>query len=214
MVDSGKQIHCVSYVENYSSNFKPYLVMVTEDSIELFAFKKKDLSGNPDLKSEISKDNYELYRLAESEFEPISLELGEVVTKIVQVQKTGRILFSSHLEGYTHSTIKELHLDGQDNRYLTSLLGGLNTMVGQMSKLAVSIGIPFNTVPQNKRLKSSYPNEISQSTGLTVIQKVIPSAFTSIFNDKKAALDLQIDEQRNILYVLYNIVKSGAKDGV
>jgi hypothetical protein len=190
MVDTGKQILCVCYVENYSSNFKPYLVMVTEESIELLAFKKKDFSGSPELKSEISKENYELYKLAESEYEPIALELGEVVTKIVQVQKTGRILFASHLESYTNSSIKELHLDGQDNRYLTSLLGGLSTVVGQISRLAVSVGIPVNTVQQNKRLKSSYPREISQSTGLTVMQKVIPSALTSIFNDKRVAVDL------------------------
>ena len=37
------------------------------------SFMKKDFTGNPDLKSEINKNNYYLYRLAEPEFEPIAL---------------------------------------------------------------------------------------------------------------------------------------------
>ena len=31
MIDVGRQINCVCYVENYASNFKPYLVLVTEE---------------------------------------------------------------------------------------------------------------------------------------------------------------------------------------
>ena len=73
---------------------------------------KKDFFGNPDLKSAINRHNFWLHRLTESEFAPIVLELGEVVTQVIQVQKTGRILFASHLENYTNSQIKELHLDG------------------------------------------------------------------------------------------------------
>ena len=84
MIDAGKQIKSICYVENFSQNFKPYLVMITNDQIELLSFKKKEYS-NPDLKSEINKLNYHLYHLVpdQSEYKPINLDLGEVVTNVV-----------------------------------------------------------------------------------------------------------------------------------
>ena len=76
----------------------------------------------------------------------------------------------------------------------------------------MSFGVTVPRVPENKMLKSSFPHEMSQFTGYTALQKVVPSPLANLFSDKKVALELQVDEQRNILYVLYSIVKTGSDD--
>lgn len=84
MLDFVKPIQSVCYIEHYGKNFKPYLMLATPESIELMGFMKRENIHDRNTTKIISKLNFDLIKLVKSEFDPIILELEEVVTKIFQ----------------------------------------------------------------------------------------------------------------------------------
>ena len=84
--------------------------------------------------------------------------------------------------------------------------GNFVSKVYENVTLAMStLGLSQNGLQKNKRLKSTVPYEQGQSKGMTVLKAIVP--FYTMLNDKRVVIDMQIDEQRNILYVLHNNIK-------
>lgn len=69
-------------------------------------------------------------------------------------------------------------------------MGGIKNVAARITGLVGSLGVQLPRIPENKRLKSSLPHEMSQSVGFTAIQKVLPGPLLNIFNDRKVAIDL------------------------
>ena len=63
------------------------------------------------------------------------------------------------------------------------------------------------TMNRNKKLKSENSEFKNQSMAKSLFKQIVPD-FLNIFKDTKLVIDLQVDEQRNILYVLSNQVTS------
>jgi hypothetical protein len=146
--DFAQPIQKVCYIENYQTRFTPYLVVATKEEIKLMEFKSVENS------SVISKHNFDLIQLKESDFNPVILDLDEVITCITQHQKTGRIFYSSHCESYTSVKIKELNMG--------AMQGVMNNLMESIGKLAIgTFGI--NLGLNNKRLKSVITDDQSQN---------------------------------------------------
>ena len=106
-------IQSVCYVESHSENFKPMLIVATSQEIQLRTFIKRPESQNFMANSnqfKIEREAYDLLYLENNQFEPIILDLGEEISKIIQMKKTGKIFYSSHKNSYNQVFIKELKL--------------------------------------------------------------------------------------------------------
>jgi hypothetical protein len=115
----------------------PHLVVVTKEEIKLMDFKPLDSA------SVVTRANFNLVQIKDSEYAPIMLDYDEKVTCVVQIHKTGRIFYSSHTGDFTDVTIKEL------NPMSDGLIG---TLMNSIDNMAVStLGIGFGI--SNKRLK-------------------------------------------------------------
>jgi hypothetical protein len=151
-----------------------------------------------DSQSLIAKNNYNLLQLKESEFKPVILEIDEVVSCIVQHNKTGRIFYSSHCDNFINVRIKEL----------TPMVDGLmGNLMDSIRNMAIST-FGMNYGNSNKRLKSTNTDDLSQNPLSKVIKSVAPS-ISYFFNQKKMVESIKFDEQRNIMYILQQQLKNG-----
>ena len=87
----------------------------------------------------MSRQQYDMTVVIDSGYQSLPLGLGEIISKIVQFKKTGRIFYASNSEDYSTSQIKELRIDGKDDGFL-AMLGSYAPAVLTMNK--------------NKKLKS------------------------------------------------------------
>ena len=127
-----------------------------------------------DSQSIITKNNYNLLSLKESEYKPVILEIDEVVTCIVQHQKTGRIFYSSHCENFINVRIKEL------SPMVDGLMGNLMDSIRNMA--ISTLGINYGG--SNKRLKSVTTDDQAQNPLSKVIKTIVPS-ISYFFNQRK-----------------------------
>lgn len=89
------------------------LIVATSQEIQLRTFIKRPESQNFMANAnqfKIEREAYDLLYLENNQFEPIILDLGEEISKIIQMNKTGKIFYSSHKNSYNQVFIKELKL--------------------------------------------------------------------------------------------------------
>lgn len=207
-------IQRVQYIELPQNNvLQPFLIVVTSENIQLMKFKKLEAQGNRiDMsmaanhasqknRAPLSRD-YDFTQIEESGFENLTIEQNEQISKIVQMKKSGAVYYASHTEDFNKTYVKQL-IFSESSESFKKVTQILPSSVLNISKTLIG--------GSNKRLMSR--NVQDSNKVLLGLRELVPQ-FIDVFSERKCITDMQLDESRNLLYVLTNkMVKRTVKNG-
>ena len=125
-----------------------------------------------------------------SDYSPLTIEQKEEVSKIIQMKKSGAVYYASHTEDFNRTYVKQL--------LFTTSTDSLKKVSQRLPTTVQSLARSF-IAGAKKRLQSRNVQDANKV--LHTLREFVPT-FIDVFSERKCITDMQVDESRNVLYVL------------